>query len=199
MYSKSGAKYGETHALQYLLQCFIQRKVSINNPLLKGWFSSRDMKGILRSHWKWCVNRLQWKVEMLWQNLRNSEESILPFELNLVKMCIDKSLNITMPKYSGFWALELWVLYIWCTFQFFYNVHILHVFVVVQLLGHVRLCNPMECSTPGFPVLHSLLELAQTHIHWVSDTIHPSHSLSSYMYRRKIALSRVWLLRSPEL
>ena len=157
------------------------------------------MKGILRSHWKWCVNRLHWKVEMLWKNLRNSEESILLFELNLVKMCTDKSLNITMPKYSGFWALELWVLYIWCTFQFFYNVHILHIFVVVQLLSHVRLCNPMECSKPGFPVLHSLLELAQTHVHWVSDAIQPSHSLSSYMYRRKIALSCVWLLRSHEL
>ena len=67
------------------------------------------MKGILCSHWKWCSNRLHWKVEMLQQNLRNSEESILLFELNLVKMCVDKSLNITMPKYSGFWALELWV------------------------------------------------------------------------------------------
>ena len=33
----------------------------------------------------------------------------------------------------------------------------------------------MDCSTPGFPVLHYLLELAQTHVHWVSDTIQPSH------------------------
>ena len=37
------------------------------------------------------------------------------------------------------------------------------------------LCNPMDCSTPGFPVLHQLLELAQTHVHWVSDAIQPSH------------------------
>ena len=41
------------------------------------------------------------------------------------------------------------------------------------------LCNPMDCSTPGFPVLHHLLELAQTHVHQVSDTIQPSHPLSS--------------------
>ena len=34
------------------------------------------------------------------------------------------------------------------------------------------LCNPMNCSTPGFPVLHHLLEFAQTHVHWVSDVIH---------------------------
>ena len=39
------------------------------------------------------------------------------------------------------------------------------------------LCDPMDCSTPGFPVLHHLLELAQTHVHWVSDAIQPSHPL----------------------
>ena len=37
----------------------------------------------------------------------------------------------------------------------------------------------MDCSTPGFPVHHKLLELAQTHDHRVSDAIQPSHPLSS--------------------
>ena len=41
------------------------------------------------------------------------------------------------------------------------------------------LCNPMDCSTPGFPVLHYLPEFAQTHVHWVGDVIQPSHPLSS--------------------
>ena len=41
------------------------------------------------------------------------------------------------------------------------------------------LCDPMDCSTLGFPVLHHLPELAQTHVHWVSDAIQPSHPLSS--------------------
>ena len=40
------------------------------------------------------------------------------------------------------------------------------------------LCDPMDCSMPGFPVLHYLLEFAQTHVHWVSDAIQPSHPLS---------------------
>ena len=40
------------------------------------------------------------------------------------------------------------------------------------------LCNPMDGSAPGFPFLHCLLESAQTHVHWVSDAIHPSHPLS---------------------
>ena len=41
------------------------------------------------------------------------------------------------------------------------------------------LCNPMDCSTPGLPVHHQLLELTHTHVHWVSDAIQPSHPLSS--------------------
>ena len=40
------------------------------------------------------------------------------------------------------------------------------------------LCSPMDRSTPGFPVHHHLLELAQTHVHWVGDAIQPSHPLS---------------------
>ena len=36
------------------------------------------------------------------------------------------------------------------------------------------LCDPMDCSTPGLPVHHQLLEFTQTHAHWVSDTIQPS-------------------------
>ena len=40
------------------------------------------------------------------------------------------------------------------------------------------LCDPMDCSTPGFPVLHHLLELAQIHMHWVGDAIQPSHPVA---------------------
>ena len=42
------------------------------------------------------------------------------------------------------------------------------------------LCNPMNCSTPGLPVHHQLLEITQTHVHRVSDAIQPSHPLSSH-------------------
>ena len=41
------------------------------------------------------------------------------------------------------------------------------------------LCEPMDCSMPGFPVHHQPLELAQTHVHRVSEAIQPSHPLSS--------------------
>ena len=39
------------------------------------------------------------------------------------------------------------------------------------------LCNPMDCSTPGFPVLYHLPEFLQTHVHRVGDAIQPSHPL----------------------
>ena len=43
----------------------------------------------------------------------------------------------------------------------------------------LTLCNPVNCSTPGLPVHHQLLEFTQTHVHWVSDAIQPSHPLLS--------------------
>ena len=52
-------------------------------------------------------------------------------------------------------------------------------FSSVQLLSRVRLCDSMNCSTPGLPVHHQLPEFTQTHVHWVSDAIQPSHPLSS--------------------
>ena len=41
----------------------------------------------------------------------------------------------------------------------------------------LTLCDPMDCSTAGFPVLHHLPELAQTRVHWVGDAIQPPHPL----------------------
>ena len=48
----------------------------------------------------------------------------------------------------------------------------------VQSLSRPTL-RPMNHSTPGLPVHHQLPEFTQTHVHWVSDAIQPSHPLSS--------------------
>ena len=45
--------------------------------------------------------------------------------------------------------------------------HWIHRFVVVKSLSCVQLCNHIDCSTPGFPVLHYLLEFVKIHGHWV--------------------------------
>ena len=52
-------------------------------------------------------------------------------------------------------------------------------FVVVQSLSCVRLFATLDCSTPGFSVLHYLPEFAETHVYWVGGAIQPSHPLSS--------------------
>ena len=46
-------------------------------------------------------------------------------------------------------------------------------------LSCIQLCDPMDCSRPGFPVHHYLPEFAQIHVHWVSDAIQPAHPLSA--------------------
>ena len=43
----------------------------------------------------------------------------------------------------------------------------------------LTLCDPMNRNMPGLPVHRQILEFTQTHVHWVGDTIQPSHSLSS--------------------
>ena len=63
---------------------------------------------------------------------------------------------------AGIWGLQWFYRLIWK-------------FSSVWLLSHV----PMDYSTPGFPVHHQLLELAQTHVHWVGEAIQPSRPLSS--------------------
>ena len=59
----------------------------------------------------------------------------------------------------------------------------LFVLYFIQFSSVAQLCltlfDRMDCSTQGLPVHHQLPELAQTHVHWVSDAIQPSHPLSS--------------------
>ena len=67
----------------------------------------------------------------------------------------------------------------------FLRMHNLSIFplLLVQLssVAHscLTLCDPMDCSTSGFPVHHQLQEFTQTYVHWVGDAIQPSHPLHS--------------------
>ena len=60
---------------------------------------------------------------------------------------------------------------------------IMHIFLLVNQSGssvtqlHLTLCDPEDCSTPGFPVHHQLPELVQIHVHRDGDAIQPSHPL----------------------
>ena len=59
------------------------------------------------------------------------------------------------------------------------NLFTKHKLSSVQSLSRVWLCNPVDCNRPGLPVHHQLPEFTQTHIHWISDAIQPSHPLLS--------------------
>ena len=58
--------------------------------------------------------------------------------------------------------------------------------MAVQMINKVSVqfsltfCEPMDCSMPDFPVLHQLLELTQTHVHWVGNAIQLSLPLNNY-------------------
>ena len=64
---------------------------------------------------------------------------------------------------------------------FFCLIFIFYVYIYVKITGECLMllfshsvicdCDPMDCSRPGFPVLHYLLEFPQTHVHWVDDAI----------------------------
>ena len=62
-----------------------------------------------------------------------------------------------------------------------YQSSMIIVVVFIQSLSCVQLCDPMDCSMLGFPVLHHLLELTQTHVHWVNDAIQPPHLCHSLL------------------
>jgi len=62
-----------------------------------------------------------------------------------------------------------------------FNITVIKVSVQFRSVAQscLTLCDPMNCSMPSLPIHHQLLEFTQTHIHWVSDAIQPSHPLSS--------------------
>ena len=66
---------------------------------------------------------------------------------------------------------------LYMNFQLHIGLASLQFSLVAQLCP--TLWDPMDCSTPGLPVHHQLLEFTQTHVHWVDDVIQPSHPLST--------------------
>ena len=67
-----------------------------------------------------------------------------------------------------------WIIKLWYIYTMEYSVQFSSV-----AQSCPTLCDPMNCSTPGLPVHHQLLEFTQTHVHRVPDAIQPSHPLSS--------------------
>ena len=105
---------------------------------------------------------LGWKAMTNLDSILKSRDILLP-----AKVCIVKAMVFPVVMYGcESWTVneESWAPKNWC-------------FWTVML--EKTLCDPMNHSMPGLPVHHQLLEFTQTHVHWVSDAIQPSHLLSS--------------------
>ena len=111
--------------------------------------------------WKWNVRSI-----LMQQNVIRSRDTDLKFQLLKLELTFEK-LQSQEP------CRKLWCPPVDTVIEASVQ------FSSIQSLSHVRLCNPMDCSIPGFLVCHQLPESAQTHVHRVSDTIQPSHPLSS--------------------
>ena len=95
------------------------------------------------------------------------------FDLLVVQGTLKRFLQRHNLKASIIWHSVLFM------FQFSHLYMTTAKTIVVQSLSRVQFFETMDCSTPAFTVLHHLPELAQTNVQEVSDTIQPSHPLSS--------------------
>ena len=108
----------------------------------------------------------------------------------LKQVCCQKSKQISNSSFpykffggsvfSGQTLVPTVLFWLWCKCKKFTYLKLLFCCCCCSVVQScLILCNPMDCSKPGFPVLHHLPELGQTHVHWVGDVIQPSHPLSS--------------------
>ena len=84
---------------------------------------------------------------------------------------------LNSPNFSISWVMQWWASY---KFLFIFHIILLKYIKFSSVAQScLTLCNPVDCSTPGFPVHHQLPEPTQTHVHRIGDAIQPSHPLLS--------------------
>jgi len=138
----------------------------INNEYKVSFWSSENI-------WEWVlvVTQLCEYIENPWIiQLKGVNCMICELYLNKTVKNMDSQASF----------LEI-LLSLWLTQNLYFFFQKLYLFIQVSSVAQPcpTIGNPMECSTPGLPVHHQLPELAQTHVHWVSDAIQPSHPLLS--------------------
>ena len=180
--------HGKVKTLRHEPVCFIEgiaKKASVQNGLRK----ERNMGGEVR----WCrVPQRRWKwwrsTELEWFNTiyiwkegfpggaRDKEPTC---QCRRHKETLVWSLVLEDPLEEGnvtHSSILVWRIPWWPWKLPILRVNVDCCYSVAK--SCLTLYNSMDCSTPGFPVHHHLLEVAQNHVHWVSDDIQPSHPLS---------------------
>ena len=141
---------GKTIALTR--QTFVGKVMSLLFNMLSKWYI--NTKNILKSQKN--NKKKQWKYICIRENICIRE---IKYKQQGSKFKFSHIYKTTIKMYSN-------------------PINVQHSVDVVQWLNLVWLCNPMDCSMSGFPVLHYLLEFPKTHVHWVGDAIQLSHPLS---------------------
>ena len=122
-------------------------------------------------------------VEKRWTQLSHWKTNEWQGHSNYFGKMVEISRNSTTTRFLIFygWPWKMVPLGVSFSLQMCYNEHMLRLRSQFSSVAQscLTLCDPMDCSTPGFPVYHQLLELTQTHVHQVSDAVQPSHPLSS--------------------
>ena len=89
------------------------------------------------------------------------------FTCNLISVCILHQITNS----SGQGPVFVFFSFLCCA------QHLVQLLLLFSCLVVSDSCDPVDCSTPDFPVLHYLWEFFQVHVHWVADVIQPSHPL----------------------
>ena len=126
-----------------------------------------------------------WEQISVISTLRGSCQSTSPHLIWCIRCCL---LVISFQKSRLPGSLP-WILALFFLSTYHLSAHHLSIFFK-KIINHfyfyrctvtqscLTLCSLMDCSAPGFPILHYLLEFAQIHVHWFGGAIQPFHSLS---------------------
>ena len=127
---------------------------------------------------------ISYSMDYLYRHLYRLKRSSIQFYKSILyNKCTDTTKMTQTPAFEycteAKLPFDLWFQRLGMNFIAFFKLkNVVQFGSVTQ--SRPTLCNPMDCDTPGFPVHYQLLELAQTHVHWVGDDIQPYPLSSPY-------------------
>ena len=126
---------------------------------------------------------LNWMLEQLCEYIQKHQITQFTFKLSIFMVCELYTLKICFHIYLKFRSSFSYLYFQWPPTTIPSVLHIAGTQKIFESwfnrLVALTPCDPIDCSTPDFPVLHHLPELVQTRVHWIGDVIQPFYPLSS--------------------